>query len=157
MKPHTGSQASQTGFTLTELVTVIVIAGILSAIVYNRINITSFSTSGFTSEVKSEVRYAHKLAVAQRRNVYVTTSGSAVSICYDSACTTPVTQPASSAAFSISAGGVTPTIGTPFYFDSLGRPHVTATTALATVALTVSIAGDVTNTINIEPQTGYVH
>ena len=156
MKPYP-MQVSESGFTLTELVTVIVIAGILSAIVYNRISITSFSTSGYTSEVRSEVRYAHKLAVAQRRNVYVSVAGNAVSLCYDSACTTAVTQPASSAAFSLSAPGVTPAIPTPFYFDSLGRPHVTSTMALAAAAVTVSITGDVMNTITIEVQTGYVH
>lgn len=152
-------QLAQTGFTLTELVTVIVIAGILGAVIYNRISITSFGTDGYARAVKSAMRYAHKLAVAQRRNVYVTVVSNDVSICYDPGCGTAVLQPASADPFSaISHPGVTPTIGTPFYFDSLGRPHVTSTTALAAVTLTATVSdGTTSDTVSIEPQTGYVH
>ena len=159
-------QLAQTGFTLTELVTVIVIAGILGAIIYNRISITSFGVNGYTSEVKSAVRYAHKLAVAQRTNIYVNVAASSVALCYNPGCTTPVHALGGSLCnpnandFNLCApGGVTATtIPVPFYLDSLGRPHITSTTALAASSLTIVLSdGTDSGTITIEPQTGYVH
>ncbi len=147
--------SSNAGFTLTELVTVIVIAGILSAIVYNKIDITGFKTEGSTDEVKSAVRYAQKLAVAQRRNVYVDTSGNDVRLCYDSGCATQVPQPPGSAWFKITAA-TAPTLSNAFYFDTLGRPTLVSGSTVATSAITLSLSGG-TRSITIEPQTGFVH
>ena len=97
-------QPREAGFTLTELVLVIVIAGILSAAVYNKIDVASFKAEGTTDQVKSAVRYAHKLAVAQRRNVYISAAGNDVSLCYDSGCGSAVLEPGAGA-FTITASG----------------------------------------------------
>src|SRR3954467_6972548 len=92
------------GFTLTELVVVIVIAGILSAVIYNKVDVNSFKAEGSTDEVKAAVRYAHKLALAQRRNVAVTASGTTVSLCYYNAgCTASVTKPPTTDPFTVTA------------------------------------------------------
>ncbi|HZP93778.1 MAG TPA: prepilin-type N-terminal cleavage/methylation domain-containing protein [Burkholderiales bacterium] len=144
------------GFTLVELVTVIVIAGILSAIVYNRINVSDFTTEGSTDEAKSAVRYAQKLAVAQRRNVYVDTSGNDVRLCYDSACTSHVIKPPTAADWFKVTAAAAPTLSSAFYFDTLGRPTLTAGSTVATSAITLSVSG-ATRSIAIEPQTGFVH
>ena len=158
MNPPVLKALRHQGFTLTELVVVIVIAGILSAVIYNRINVAAFSTDGYRDEVKAAVRYAHKLAVAQRRDVHVSLASSKVSLCYDSGCASPVPKPPGTDAFALTPpSGVTPAVPTAFYFDSLGRPHVNAGGALATSALNVTVSGDVVRTVTIEPDTGFVH
>ena len=148
------SSRRASGFTLTELVVVIVIAGILSAVVYNRVSVSEFKVEGSTDELKSALRYAHKLAIAQRRNVFVSASGSDVSLCYVNGCAARVTKPPTTDPFTVSASN-TPTLSSSFYFDSQGRP-TSIGGALATSAITLSIAGG-TRTITIEPQTGFVH
>ena len=138
---------------------VIVIAGILSAVVANRISLTKFDTDGYADQVKAAVRYAQKVAVAQRRSVYLVVSATDVSLCYDAACTSAVTEPPKSSAFKPPApGGVTPSTASDFFFDSLGRPRITSTTALATSTLTLTLtSSDRTRTLSIEPETGFVH
>jgi MSHA pilin protein MshC len=148
----------QRGFTLTELVVTIVIAGVLAAVAYTRFSVSAFTTDGYKDQVIAAVRYAHKLAVAQRRNVYVAMSGSAVALCYDSGCGMAVSEPPGGSAFTLTPpSSVTLDVGTPFHFDSLGRPRVTAGGAVATSAMTVVITGDAVRTITVEPQTGFVH
>ena len=143
------------GFTLTELVVVIVIAGILATVVYSRVSVSEFKVEGSTDEVKAALRYAHKLAIAQRRNVAITASGTQVSLCYyASGCTADVTRPSGNDAFILATPG-TATFSSAFYFDSQGRPTLTGG-ALATSAITFSIAGG-TRTVTIEPQSGFVH
>jgi len=149
------ARRSRAGFTLTELVTVIVIAGILSAVIYNKVSISGFKAEGSTDEIKAAVRYAHKLAVAQRRNVYLSAASPDLSLCYDLACASPVVKPPSASdAFTVTASD-TLTLSSAFYFDSLGRPTLTSG-SLATSAITASILGG-TRTLTIEPQTGFVH
>jgi MSHA pilin protein MshC len=157
----------QGGFTLTELVLVIVIAGILSAIIYNRIDITPLKTEGSTDEVRSTVRYAHKLAVAQRKNVCVSVVAGSISLRYfDSstgACSTAVSKPPGTAAFTTSTlNGATLS---EFFFDPLGRPTLTSTCVLvsgtyvctpAAAVITLTVTGG-TRSIKIEAETGFVH
>jgi MSHA pilin protein MshC len=143
-----------TGFTLTELVVVIVIAGILSAVIYNRVSVSEFKVEGSTDELRSALRYAHKLAIAQRRNVFVSASGSDVSLCYVNGCGTRVTKPPTQDPFTVAASN-TATLSSAFYFDSQGRPTLIGG-VLATTAITLSLAG-ATRTITVEPQTGFVH
>lgn len=142
------------GFTLTELIMVIVIAGILSAVVYAKVDVNSFKAEGSTDEVKSGLRYAHKLAIAQRRPVYVSATGTSVDLCYNLACSSHVTKPPTTDPFTLTASG-TAALSSAFYFDAQGRPTLTSG-ALATSAITLSIAGG-TRTLTIEPQTGFVH
>jgi MSHA pilin protein MshC len=143
------------GFTLTELVVVIVVAGILSAVIYNRVSVSDFKAEGSTDEVKAALRYAQKLAVAQRRNVAVTVSGATVSLCYYSAgCTASVTKPPTTDPFTVTAPA-TITPATTFYFDAQGRPTQTSGALLAS-ATSLSVGGG-TRTVTVEAQTGFVH
>ena len=88
------------GFTLTELVVVIVIATILSAFAISRINTTSFNTEGFANQTMAAIRYAQKIAISQRRNVAVTVAIGSVSLSYPDI-GAPVHQPPSADPFTI--------------------------------------------------------
>jgi MSHA pilin protein MshC len=61
------------GFTLIELVAVLVIIGIVMAVVAPRFfNNTAFSERGYADEIAASLRYARRLAVASACNVRVT-------------------------------------------------------------------------------------
>ncbi len=62
----------QRGFTLTELITIIVILGIISAVAAPRFfDRNVFESRGFYDQVSSTLRYAQKAAIAQHRFVCV--------------------------------------------------------------------------------------
>ena len=138
------------GFTLTELVVVIIIATILAAFAAARINTQSFDTEGFANRAAAMVRYAQKVAVSQRRAVFVVISNGNLKLCYtDSTCATPVHEPPGTDAFSHNTpSGVTLSNMSTFSFDSLGRPSTGGT---------LKVTGDVTRDVVIEAETGYVH
>jgi MSHA pilin protein MshC len=142
-----------TGFTLTELVVVIVIATILSAFAISRINTTSFNTEGYSKQVAAALRYAQKIAVSQRRNVKVTVSAGSVALTYPDI-GSAVRQPPGTDAFTVNVpSGVTlggTLAASDFTFSALGRPSTGGT-------LIVS-GGDITPvTLTVETETGYVH
>lgn len=139
------------GFTLIELVTVIVLVGILSVMAVPRFAERSvFEARGFQDETKALLRYAQKSAVAQRRYVCVafTASGATLTLGATSACGTDLSGPTGSAPFTITArsGIGYSSVPANFYFEASGRPN-------AGQIITVTGSG----TVTIEAETGYVH
>ncbi|MCQ8130417.1 pilus assembly FimT family protein, partial [Methylomonas rivi] len=66
----------QAGFTLVELVMIIVVIGVLSKTALPRFfDIESFQQHGFFNDTLNAIRYAQKLAVATGCNVHVAISG----------------------------------------------------------------------------------
>ena len=75
---------NQRGFTLMELITVMVIVGVLAAVAVPRFfDRNTFDSRGFHDQVISTLRYAQKEAIAQRRFVCVAIAGNAVTLTYD--------------------------------------------------------------------------
>ena len=144
------------GFTLVELVLVIVMLGIISFVASGRISDRDqVNARGFADQVASTLRFAQKAAIAQRRNVYVNidTTNRRVRACLDtsSSCATPISSPAGGALDITGATAVTLTSGTAqFYFDALGRPSFSSS-----VTLTASANGSTFNVI-VETDSGYV-
>ena len=143
-------RAAAAGFTLTELVVVIIIATVLAAFAIASINTQSFDTEGFANRAVAMVRYAQRVAISQRRTVFVVISAGNLRLCYiDSTCATPVHEPPGANAFSYNApSGVTLSNMATFSFDSLGRPSSGGT---------LKVTGDVVRDIVVEAETGYVH
>ena len=161
------------GFTLIELVVVIVMIGILAVYVAPRFfDASIFKSRGFADQVQSTLSYAQKQAIAQHRNVCVavTSSDITLTIAKDSGATNPCNlpnmvspfgQPSSctSSTYRICTPSSSITISmspaTNFSFDALGKPWDAASaTPSAQKAITIS---GVTNPIYVEAETGYVH
>ena len=156
--------AGSDGFTLIDLVVVIIITGIIAVVAIPRLNTKTFDTVGFYQEVLSSVRYAQKEAIAKRRFVCVGLAGNSVTVRFAKAinattCDTDLVSPRGVSPFTVTAkAGVTlssvPSVAS-FLFDPLGRSR--DTTNAASPQLTISIIGDGTQSFVVETETGYVH
>jgi MSHA pilin protein MshC len=156
---------TQRGFTLGELVIVLVITGILAAVAIPRLfDKSGFAARGARDYVASALRFAQKSAVAMRRNVCVTVGTTAVTMTYataagsSAACSAAVTNPATGLPYSstVYEQGATVSGTLSLAFDSLGRPMSGgAPPVLLTSSQSVSVSGYPT-AITIEPETGYV-
>lgn len=145
----------QRGFTLAELVMVLVIIGILAALVAPRMLSTrNFASRGFYDEAQAVVRFAQKTAIAWRRPIVVCVSAAEISAISNSDCSAPafVVHPATGADLrSLAPDGVTLAPIGNFQFDGLGRPS-----AAVTIVLTSTIADDPARQILVASETGYV-
>jgi MSHA pilin protein MshC len=149
----------ESGFTIVELVAVIVITGIIAAIAAPRfIGVDAFDARGSHGTLISALRYAQKTAIAQRRNVFVNINTTTRVVClgYTNDCNSPVIDPATQAAYSKTLS-INVSVGasiTPIGFDGLGKPIPNAI-ATFTIQNAVVLAEPM-RTITVEAETGYV-
>jgi MSHA pilin protein MshC len=143
------------GFTLVEMVIVIVLLGIVASIAMPRFfGASSFQGTGYAHDLAFGLRWAHKLAVAQRRDVHVSLDANGLALCYTAfPCTAPNEAPGpdNSKPYALPPpSGVTlATSHAAFSFDALGQPSVGP--------ITVTVTGGISHTITVEAETGYVH
>ena len=147
------------GFTLVELITVLVLVGILAVAALPRFfDQNVFESRGFFDETKAQLRYAQKAAIAQRRTVCVALAGTGVTLRIVAARNSADCSAASTLALALPnanpRGGVgldAQSGGNPlanFQFTSLG-----GTTLAANAIITVAGA---TGQITVDRVTGYV-
>jgi MSHA pilin protein MshC len=154
----------QSGFTLVELVVVIMIVGILAVAAIPRFfDRSTFDSRGFYDETLAALRYAQKTAIAQRRNVCITFAVNQVALSIanasggNEACPQALASPTGVSPFIVtprSSGISFSSLPASFHFDALGRPR-DASNAAAPLQ-TFQVTGLALN-ITVEPETGYVH
>jgi MSHA pilin protein MshC len=152
---HRGS--AERGFSLVELVSVIMVVGVLAAVAIPRfVGIDSFASRGFSDQAIGIVRYAQKTAIAWRTPIFVCVSATQVKAAAAAGCATPLTHPTTGGQLVTPSApsGVTLTVlpAGDFTFDALGRPS-----ASKTITVNSTIAGDPARQIVVEAETGYVH
>ena len=165
---------TQRGFTLIELIMVIVILGVLAVFAAPRLfNNQDFYGKGFHDETLAYLRYAQKTAIAQRRTVCVTFGANSLTLAAalnpptaaatNADCATPAPSfrgPKGETPPSLTAkGSVTYTAPTPsalnVNFDGLGQP-TSSTGVVLLAARTLQVSG-APKPIVVEAATGYVH
>ena len=144
----------QSGFTVTELITVIVIIGIMSAAVVPRFfDRGTFDSLGFYDQTISTLRYAQKTAISQRRLVCVTFPGAnsivlrTTAAFSDAACNIDLQNPSGGASpyTVVAPAGVVLGGAVAFNFNPLG--------STTTVVAPITVGN---YTITIVQETGYV-
>jgi MSHA pilin protein MshC len=159
---------SQKGFTLLELVIVLLVVGILSVFVAQKIgNVTAMKAAAFARKLSADIRYAQNVAMTRNRRTRVYFNGSGVA---------PVFAPGAGYAVAIDAsavgdcssftlvdnpdrsGNLTVTLGTGDYagitittapnpacleYDSLGTPY----NCILSLALCSGTAAGMTSTV----------
>ena len=154
---HVKDSGGGRGFTMVEMVTVIVIVGLLAAVIGPRfVGRDAFASRGFHDEAQSVVRYAQKTAIAWRNTpIFVCVTATAIAARSVSCAGTLLVHPATGAALTTTApAGVTLSPTGNFSFDGAGRPNPNAQ---VTIAIASTIAGDPARQIVVEAETGYVH
>lgn len=149
----------QRGFTLVELITVMVILVVLGATALPRFfDRNTFDSRGLYDQTLSTLRHAQKTAIAQRRVVCVAFTASTITLTIDSDTPADGICNAAPAGNLTSPSGDTPYVVTApanatlsgfvdFNFNALGQPSATPNIAISGYGIPVVI----------EAGTGYVH
>ena len=159
------------GFTLVELVVILIVVGILAVAVIPRLFGNEFAERGFHDGVKAAIQHARKVAVGSRRYVCVTVAANGVTLTLDptlpeanaaavacgAALNLPVPQPNCLANQVCAPAGVVLAVVAPglanFNFDPLGRP-VGANKAVLAAATTITVTNQ--PNIVVQPDSGGV-
>lgn len=154
------------GFTLIELVMVLIVLGILAVFVLPRIELTrGFDEVGYRDAVRATLEFARKTAVAERRNVSVALATSNLTLTIEN-----VGPESSTGTFPRALALPTPDrrCPVPIPVNQLcAPPNITLTSATGTLIFTplgrpsaaasYTVSGTPPWTITVEAETGHVH
>lgn len=142
------------GFTLIELIMVIVLVGVLAVFAAPRLlDSADFNARGFHDETLALLRYAQKTAIAQRHVVCITFTLTSATLRVDNdgsaGCEANLVGPKGDSPGTITARSGVSYSGLPtaISFDALGQPSAVQT---------IQVQG-VGRSITVEAGTGYVH
>ena len=155
------------GFTLVELVVILIVVGILAVAAIPRFFDNAFSERGFHDGVKAAIQHARKVAVASRRYVCVTVAANGVALSLDpnlpdnnanavnctQAVNLPVAQQGCAANAVCAPTGVVLGGAAGVVFDPLGRPVNANRIALAG-ATTFTVTDE--SNIVVQAESGWV-
>lgn len=140
------------GFTLAEMIAVLLIMSILAFVAIPRLSTSMFDDARFYDETLAALRYAQRSAMAYQRTVCVGFTANSLSLTYSSAytppsCDTPLKPPAGATQYVVTAPGSSSySAASSFNFNLRGAPSAGQTINLSSG-----------QSITIEADTGYVH
>ena len=146
MPPHMAAR-SQAGFTLIELVLVIVLLGILSAVIAPNLTLSGVDGRNFFDYTLTRIRFAQKLAIAQHRDVYVCIGANSAAIGFATGCSPAASDP----------GGVPPPPSTAVSMTPLEFSFGAQGQVAAQHEITVTVDNGDSYKMCVENNTGYVH
>jgi len=138
------------GFSLIEVILVLLLIGILGSLVVNRITSIDVETAGGRAVIKSHIRYSQLLAMKSNRVCGIEFKGSEYSIFRNGSTVDTIVLPNNNTAthpIASSIGSATETI----YFDSWGTPYSNAIVTTPRPAGAIGSLG-----ITMAMDTGYV-
>ena len=139
-----------TGFTLVELVAVMVVMATLSVLLLPRFSHREATEPAQADQLGRMLRHAQALAMSQGRAVTLDVISAATYAVTDGA--SPIRDPAGELLSYSLQNGVSFTAGTDVKFDSLGRP--VSGSGLITVPRTWTLSGGAS--VTLQPVTGFV-
>ncbi|QOC23829.1 prepilin-type cleavage/methylation domain-containing protein [Wenzhouxiangella sp. AB-CW3] len=138
--------STSTGFSLTELVMILVLLGILAVFAVPRLDIQGFERQSFARELIAALNHAQRIALGSGCHVAVEISSGGYSVNYTGAgndCSSvPVPHPSRSGNFTGSGDVIS---NVTVVFDAFGRSD----------GATINLADG--TTITVEAETGHVH
>ena len=143
------------GFSLIELVLVIVLVSIMAVYALPKLNIDIFRQSGYAQQAAASIRFAQKQAIASGCQITVSITAGGCSLNWynpsaDGSCpanNTPIANPGSGNNNFCKDSSPASTTGLPasFTFDKIGRPSA---------AQNINLGNKI---IKVEAETGYTH
>ncbi len=148
-----GSLFYSLGFSLIELIAVLMIVSILAVVAIPRLWGSGYDESRLYDATIAALRYAHRAAVTSQRTVCASFSATQLTLTYDpnyggTTCSANLVSPGSGATpYTVTAPGSTSyTSFSNFYFDRVGTPST---------GQTIVLSGG--QSIVVETVSGYVH
>ena len=148
------------GFTMVELIVVIIVLGIIALVAGSRFFSTSkFTEMGFADTAANSFRYAHKIALSSGCDTRAWITATSVSLfqrannCNSGAFTTPLQRPGGTVWAENVPSGVSVS-SLDIYFDANGSPHAHPSGSKLTAATGFTVG---TRTVTVEAETGFVH
>lgn len=152
--------ARQCGFTLVELVAIIILVALLAFTAMPRMSGPSLGVDSQAEQLAADIRYTQALSMTRgdRYRINLTAAGYQIT---DSGGLNPEVHPGTGSTSAVALDGVAlsgynpPLTGNYVAFDGRGIPYVGASTALSANA-TITLTGGATRTIVLSPETGRV-
>ena len=151
-----GGHGAQRGYTLVELIIVMVLMGILAAVAGPRFASTSvFAGAAAVESTLATLRMAHSTAIARRATVHVQINGAAgrITLCNDAGCASPLTPPGGETAWLQLAGSLQFANSATYSIASDGRPSLASALVVQVTDASAAPAG---SAVQVEPETGHV-
>lgn len=146
------------GFTLVELVTIMVILGVLAVVAIPRLGGNEYRAQEFADKTISALRYAQKSAVSHRRTVCVSFTSTSLSLAMDindgNGCVTPLILPGSNSATLNSPDAANAQFSAS---DDLSVLTFNSQGGGSDRSFNIPVAGQSPITINVVGGTGYIN